>query len=201
MGIYGSGGNSAEELRKEQQQREIKILSAQQEVGQAFQGFNPAFFEQRRKAFLGQALPQLGEEFNQAQRGLATMLANRGLLKSGAAGQLQGSLEAERGKQKMGLVGRATDESNRLRAAVSDQQSQLMSQAIAGLDPSLARSSALQSASNVMATSPVSQVSNMFGDWANVYLANQQLQGQRQANNMTRQLVSNSKRNVVNTQR
>jgi len=197
--MYGGGSSTTDELRQEQQAREQRIKSAQQEIQHGFAGFNPAFYEGRRQAFLGQALPQLGEQYNQARRNLATMLANRGLLQSGAAGQLQGSLQQELGKQKQLVAGQATDEANRLRAAVSDQQSQLLSQAISGLDPSLARSQALSSAGNIMAQSPAAQVGNMFGDWANIYLANRTLRERGRANDLTSQIVNSSNKQAFRT--
>ena len=168
MGMYG-GGDTSGDLRAEQQAREQQILASQQGIDRVFQGFNPSFYQDREKAYLDYALPQLSQQFQNTQQNLVFDLANRGLLKSGAAANLAGSLNQELAKKQRQVGDQAVNESNALRQNIEQQRAQLYAQAQGGLAPSLSYSQALQAAGSFKTPSPFEPIGGLFDNWANIY--------------------------------
>lgn len=136
-------------------------------------GFNDDFYNQRKQAQLDVQLPQMGQQFQQTQKGLAYQLANKGLLRSSTATNLGQSLKNEFGFQKQNLDQAAQQSSNQLRSSVEGQRQQIVGQLEASADPAAALSLATGAATSLNAPSTFAPLANLFSNWQNLYLANQ----------------------------
>lgn len=136
-------------------------------------GFDDNFYNQRRDAYVGYALPQLASQYNQTQRDATFNLANKGLLQSDAGTQLRNSLEKERQLQTQGVADTAQGQVNDLRTNVENQRGALVNQLNASGDPVNATQSALSTAANFQSPSAYQPLGNLFTNWANMYLAKQ----------------------------
>ena len=166
--MYG-GSDTGSALREEQNKRDARIRAAQAGIEQQFQGFDQDFYKSRQNAYLGFALPQLAEQYQEAQRDLTYSLAGKGLLRSGAAGTLSASLSKELGKKKQLVSDTAINESNTLRMDVQNEQNRLLAQAMNALDPGATVISARKSASQFTEPSTIAPIGKMFQDWTNTY--------------------------------
>ena len=168
--MYGSSDTGAA-LRKEQEKREGDVRGAQSAIEMQFSGFGPDFYKAREKAYLGFALPQLAEQYQEAQKDLTYSLAAKGLLRSGAAGTLATSLQKELHKKKQGVADAAIGQSQELRGQVEEEQSRLLSQAMQALDPGATVVSARKAATQFTEPSNFVPVGRMFSDWTSSYVA------------------------------
>jgi len=135
-------------------------------------GFTDAFYQQRAQAQEDVQLPQLGQQFQQQQKGLAYNLADRGLLRSSAATDLNQSLKDEYGRQSQDVVQNAQAGANALRQNVEQQRQSLVSQLEQSSDPAATTQLALGAAASLTAPSTFAPLGNAFQNWSNIYLAN-----------------------------
>jgi hypothetical protein len=170
--MYG-GSDASNELRAQQQAREQQVRGLQKGIEQQYSGYDPTFYGQREKAYMNYAMPLLNEQHGQAQNNLAYEMARRGLLKSSAGAELQGSLATEFGRQRMGAVDASRSQANDLRKSVEQSRSSMMSQAQSTLDPSLAWSQAVQAAQQFQTPSTFAPIGQAFQDWTKIALAKQ----------------------------
>jgi len=180
--MYGGDSYDSSELTKSQLAREKDILGAQTEIDKIFSSFTPEFYEKRQKAYMDYTMPQLAEQYQEAQKNLTYSLANRGLLRSSSAGQLATGLQKELSKQEQGLVDTSFQQRQQLQGEIADQQSRLMAQAMNSMDPSSAAVGAMRTAAQYQEPSTVAPLGNLFADWANIYSTNQMANAYNQYN-------------------
>lgn len=136
-------------------------------------GFGKDFYDKRTQDYLNFAMPQLQEQASQAEKNLTFKLANQGLTESGAADTLNLSLLNEINRQASGVASTGVQQAQDLQKQIEQQRSNLISQLEASADPGSATSQALSTAAQFSAPSVFQPVGNMFGNWANTYLASQ----------------------------
>lgn len=173
-GCCGSGGSdSAEEARKLEDERQARIAQGMTNINEAFKGFNPEFYQQRANAYTNFAMPQLGEQAQQTQQQLIYGLGNRGLLGSGVAADRNAAFQRELQRQKQGIVDAGQGQANELQREIESNKSQLVNQLQISSDPNAAAQGALGSAQAFSAPSTYAPISNLFQNFANMYLASQ----------------------------
>ena len=142
------------------------------QVGQAFSGYTPAWYQDVADTYTKDAMPQLQEQYGSTRDQLGFKLANQGLDKSGAGQKLGTSLANELSKQKQNVVDQSQGAANSLQQQVENYRQQMVGQVEQAVDPAATAQSMLGSAANFQA--PAMSTANMFGDWSNMYLlANQ----------------------------
>lgn len=169
----GGGGDAAASARASEEERQRQIDSAVGNINTAFAGFDPAFYNNRAKAYQDFALPQLGEQYQDTARNLSYRLANQHMLDSSGARFLTNTLDRETAKQRQGIVDESLRQGQQLRKDIAQEKTGLINQAQVAADPALAQQAALASASSFTQPSAFAPVSNFLQGWANTYLANQ----------------------------
>jgi len=137
-----------------------------------YEGFTPAFFGERQRAYEQYQLPFATREFQNAQNQLAYKLGNQGLLNSSVARGLGGSLQQELAKQRGAIATGGLSLVQDLQKQLGQERATVTQQLVSSANPQLASAQALEAASRASAPSPVAPVSNLFGNWMNMYLAN-----------------------------
>lgn len=165
-----SSDNSSAGIREEQQRQETAIKDAQKGIDLQFSKFTPDFYKSRENAYLNFALPQVAEQYQEAQKNLTYGLASKGLLKSGAAGTMAASLQKELGKQKQQVADTALNQANALRSDVESEQNRLLSQAVSALSPGATVVAARKSASQFEEPNTLAPVGSLFRNWTNQYV-------------------------------
>jgi len=179
--MYSGGSDSGKQLRAEQLARENQMRETTNQINQVFGGYGPGFYKAREQAYLNFALPELSRQYQETRKNLVFNLANRGLLQSNVGGTLASSLDYETNRQKQAVADTAIAESNKLREQMEQARSSSISLALAGLEPSQAYSSALETASRASSPSPFVPVGQFFNDWSRNYLASKQNEAYQQA--------------------
>lgn len=146
--MCGGGGkdNSAEQAAQRERERRARISQGTASIDQALAPFNDEFFGTQQQAFLDNALPQLDDQFKQAQKDLIFALSRGGLLQSSTAAQRQRALNEERARFERQLNDQAVAFANQGRSNLETTRSNLISQLNATEDPALAASSAAREA-------------------------------------------------------
>jgi len=209
-----SGGSNNQQIAFQQQQaaearqkenlRQARLNQGKTAIDQIFgnENFGDPFYEKYRKAELDYTLPQLTQQYGEAKRTSEADLARAGLLRSGAAGWVQGKLAEQQGVNEAGLRSKADTDTAELRKSIAAQQQQAYNQLYATEDPTVAANTAATSAANAQMQTPnVGALGEMFkpiaiglgnaiapayGEWE----ANRQLQaatGRGQGNLRTQQ--------------
>lgn len=173
MGCMGGGGDPAAEARKQEIVRKQNIQQGLSRIDQVFSQFNPSFYSKRADAYTRFALPQLAKQLGQTQRQTFFSLADRGLQKSSAANRLNSELNEEADTQRRGIVDAGIAQSQDLQKQVESSRSNLIGQLQASADPVSAAQQALSAASTFTAPSTFAPIGNLFGNFANLYAANQ----------------------------
>jgi hypothetical protein len=136
-------------------------------------GFGPDFYNKRTQDYINYALPQEQEQAKSAQDQLTFKLANQGLTGSTAGDTLNLSLLNEINRQATGVASTGVQQAQDLQRQIEQQRSNLVSQLEASADPASASQQALATAASYSAPSVFQPIGNLFGNWANTYLASQ----------------------------
>lgn len=124
-----------EQAKKAEDERKATVAGNRVSVDNAFKNFDNNYYDNISKTVLGYYLPQLEEQFSNADKQLTFKLARQGLLKSDTAGDaradLQGKFDVERG----GITNRAADAARAARENVSRSKATLSNLAETASDP------------------------------------------------------------------
>jgi len=116
--------------------------------------FGDDFYDKYRTAELDYTMPQLTEQFTEAKRGAENDLARAGLLRSGAAGWVQGKLTNQMGVNEAGIRAKADTDTSELRKSIAAQQQQAYNQLYQTEDPTVAANTASSSVANAQLAQP-----------------------------------------------
>lgn len=171
----------AKEAARAEAERQERIKSGLADVNTAFAGFAPSFYDERAKAYIDYALPQLATHYQGTRNKLLQNLASRGLLKS-SAGQKQLSAfesRAQGAKQAIAETGRA--QASELQRAVEDKRNLIIGQLYQSADPANARQAAITTAASFRQPSVFAPIANTFADLINSYYTNQFLDASKRS--------------------
>src|SRR5271157_2565954 len=170
----GCGSSNAGSLMRQQQQQQMQLQN--QAVGQinnAFSGFTPQFYQGIQNAATNYWTPQLYQQYLQNSQGLGYNLANRGLLNSTAAQQGQQQLSGAMNQASNQIGNQAVQASQNLQNQVGQEQANLIGQAESATNPLAKSQGATGAASQFLGPSSFAPLGNMFGQFGNLWLANQ----------------------------
>jgi len=124
---------AATERAERKRQRAIKL--GQRRIEESFEQFNPAFFDTFRQANVNNFVPQLDDQFAQAQDQLTAALAGRGLLDSSVGASRLSDLTGRFNDERTAIDNRALDASQNFRSQIERQKTDLFSLNQASADP------------------------------------------------------------------
>ena len=165
--LFGkSSSREADMARADEQARQAQIRDGTQRVGAIFDDqFDDNFFEQRKKAFLDFATPQLEDQYGDAQKQLTYALARGGNLNSSVRGEKSAELQKQFDLNKQQIADKALTTSTDSRNAVEDARSNLIATLSATGDAQGAANSAITRASVLSQPGSFSPLSGLFNDF------------------------------------
>lgn len=172
MGL-GGGSNAADAQAAQQAAQLAGVKKGVAGIDTAFAGFNPQFYNQRAQDYTAYALPQLNQQYRQTGQQLDYSLADKGLSNSSAGSTARGALDQNYALKKQGVVDTATQQSQQLQQQVQGQKNALIGEVQSASDPAGVASQAIGTAAGFQAPNTFAPLGQMFGDFSNVYLANQ----------------------------
>jgi hypothetical protein len=155
----------AQEARDKENLRQARLNQGKTAIDNIFgnDNFGDPFYDKYKKAELDYTLPQLQTQYSDAKRTSEADLARAGLLRSGAAGWVQGKLTNQQGVNEAGLRAKADTDTAELRKSIAAQQQQAYNQLYATEDPTVAANTAASSAANAQLQQPnLTALGDMF---------------------------------------
>ena len=168
MGADNSAANLAAQQKAE---RELALTKGKAAIDQQFARFTPEFYNQRKQDYLSYALPQIAKQERAQQNALGYSLARRGVSQSSQAMNASRELADVSNQNRRQAVDQGQSLASALEQNVAAQRNNLYGTLAATLDPSMAATSALNTAQSLQAPSAFVPIGNMFSDWSQNYLA------------------------------
>jgi hypothetical protein len=169
----GCGSSSAgNQLAQQQAQQQQFTNQAVGNINQAFSGFTPQFYNQQANNYMQWALPQVNNQFQQTSQQLGAKLANQGITNSSGAQNSWNQLNNTNQLAQQGVASTAQNQANQLRQQVAGEQANLIGQAQTANNPAAIGQQATAAAASYGAPSAFQPLGNLFGNFANLYLAN-----------------------------
>jgi hypothetical protein len=142
--MYGGGGDggAAEAARKAEQERQARIKQGMSNIDTAFKPFDDSYFSGKSKAYSGYYLPQLQQQFDEANAALRLQLSASGLGGSSAGSYGASKLAKEYADRQADIAAKAGDYSGSARQSIQDMRNQLVSQLNATSDAGAAAQAA-----------------------------------------------------------
>jgi len=136
----GGGSNDAKKIQRRneelEEERQARIREGQAIINENFARFDQPFFDSFKSSFLDFFNPQLDDQANAARgRGLAA-LVDRGISESTEGIRAQTDIQKRDALERTNLANRAIDESNKLRAGVEREKTNLFALNETAADPS-----------------------------------------------------------------
>ena len=168
---FGIGGSSnyGDTAANTEKARQEAIAAGMGKINNAFAGFTPQFYQQRAQAYDQYALPQLADQYRQAQSQVGFGLANKGLVKSSAAQKQWSDLFRTNATAKQGIVDAGTAQAQDLQKQVASQQQGLINQLYQTADPGTAGQAATQTAAQLQQPGTFAPIANQFSNLINQY--------------------------------
>lgn len=166
--------NSTSALNQQQKLQEKNTNASVNSINSAFSGFTPQFFQGVNQSYQNYAIPQLAQQRQQTQDQLGFKLANQGLTGDNSVAQgLYNKLGQANtnATQQIGQQGLA--QAQGLQQQVAQEKSNLIGQAQTATNPQSFSQQAIAQAGAFGAPSQFAPVGQLFGQFANQYLANQ----------------------------
>jgi len=165
--------NAGDQMRQQQIQQQKLTDQSVGKINQAFSGFTPQFFQGIQNDYQNYALPQLQNQYQQTQNRLGFKLANQGLLGSSVGQDLYNKLGQAQTQSQQQIASQGLQQSQDMQRQVAQQKAQLIGQAQQATDPLSVGQQAIAIASGFSAPSSFQPIGQAFGNFADLYLANQ----------------------------
>lgn len=130
-------------------------------------GFNDAFFDKRKQAYIDYADPQLEQQYGDAQKELTYALARAGLLDSSVRAEKTGELQRQYDLNKQQIADQGLSYSTDARNNVEKARGDLVATLNATGDAEGAANSALARSSALSAPQAFSPLTQLFADFTN----------------------------------
>jgi len=165
----GGSDKEAKRARKAEEARQARIKLGIQQIKDIFEGangFDNAFFEKRRKAYLDYAMPQLEDQYADQNKNLIFALARGGNLESSLSAERKAKLLAERDRNIIDVGGQAQNFVNATRQDIENSRNDLVNQLTATGDNELAAANAMRASGNLRIMPGFSPIGQLFNDAA-----------------------------------
>lgn len=143
--MYGGGGGSsaaADTARQQEQERQARIQKGMASINSAFSPFNDEYYAGKSQAYSNYYLPQLQQQFDDANSALRLQLSASGLGDSSAGAFGTSRLAKEYADRQADVAAKAGDYAGAARQSVQDLRNQLVSQLNATSDAGAAAQAA-----------------------------------------------------------
>lgn len=142
--MYGGGGDNgaAEDARRQEEARQARIRQGMSSIDSAFMPFNDDYFGGKSKAYSDYYLPQLQQQFDDANAALRLQLSASGLGNSSAGAYGTAKLAKEFADRQADIAAKGGDYAGQARQQVQDMRNQLTSQLNATSDAGAAAQAA-----------------------------------------------------------
>jgi len=146
----------AQEAKDKENKRQARLDQGKGVIDTMFgnDNFGDDFYNKYQKAELDYTMPQLNEQYTEAKRTAENDLSRAGLLRSGAAGWVQGKLTNQMGVNEAGVRAKADTDTAELRKSIAAQQQQAYNQLYSTEDPTVAANTAANSVANAQLSQP-----------------------------------------------
>jgi hypothetical protein len=158
----GGDGGAAARARAEEEARQERVRKGTASIDRAFSGFDNSFYQNRQKAYLDYATPQLADQYRQAQDALAFNLARKGLTGSSEMGKGVADLTRQHKIARSSLESNALNMANEARKNVESNRSDLLGQLTMNANADLAASQSLARADVLSSTPGFSPIGKLF---------------------------------------
>lgn len=163
--------NSAAIARQQAEEREAAINQGKQSIDSAFGVFDPQYFQKYQQSYVDNYNPQVDKQFTEAKQGVKYNLARKGTTDSTIGQKTFGDLVSGYNDARRDVASNAADATNKLRADVEGQKSQLYAQNSASADPSLSAIQAVSSAGSLATPASYSPLGDLFAGLVNTSAA------------------------------
>jgi hypothetical protein len=181
-----SGGGSdayAAEMRNNEMQRQWKIRQGMDSINKNFSQFDNKFFDGRQRAYMQYAMPQLEQQYGDAQRGLVYALARQGIGASSEGNRRNGQLSQDYGLQRQNVVDKSMESANETRRSIEDARSGLIQDLHNTADPAAAAKGSVARAAYLNQPAAPSPLGQLFVNTLNGLNTYQQVKGDTDAYN------------------
>ena len=159
---------------KAAQGQQLFTQAAQQQqltdINNQFAGYTPDFYKNAQQQYVQAQLPQLNQQYQQAQDQTKFGLANRGLQQSSAGEHLGDQLSGQFAVAQQGVADAGQQYSNQLQTQIENYRAQLQNQVMQGGNPGSTNMGTISSAANISMPSITGAATNAAGNFANQYL-------------------------------
>ena len=159
-GSRGDGG--AAERRRAEEERQARIRAGDAKITDQFKGFDDAFYDNRRNAYLDFAKPTVTDQYQDAFKQLTLALADSNLLNSSAGARRRADLLKKKGEYERQIGSKANEYANTARSQVESAKSDLRSQNMNIANPTLVAENAAQRARSLNEVPVFDPLVNLF---------------------------------------
>lgn len=159
--------NSAEIARQQEEERQAKINAGKTKIDEAFNVFDPAYYDKFQKAYTDNYNPQVDKQFTDARQGVRYNLARKGTLDATAGQKAFGDLVDSYDEKRRQVASNALEATNKIRTAVEQNKSDLYNQNTASADPNLSAISAVGRAGSLSSPQAYSPLGDLFSGLVN----------------------------------
>ena len=143
--MYGGGGGGdggAAEARRQEEERQARIRQGMSNIDSSFSPFNDQYYAGKSKAYSDYYLPQLKQQFDEANAALRLQLSASGLGGSSAGAYGSAKLAKEYADRQADIASKAGDYSGKASQQVQDMRNARVSQLNATSDAGAAAQAA-----------------------------------------------------------
>ncbi len=159
--------NSAQIARDQATEREGKITAGKSSIDQAFNVFDPKFYDRYTKAYTDNYNPEVDRQFGAAKQDLSYDTARRGTTDSTGGQKQFADLTRTYTDARSQIGSQAVDATNKLKSSVDAEKGDLYAQNSASADPSLSALQATTRAGALTTPGAYSPLGPIFASAAN----------------------------------
>lgn len=165
---FGGGNSEARQARADEQARQERIRQGTEKINTTFDSqFTPDYFSGLRQKYLDYSLPQLQNQYSDANNELKFAMARGGITDSSISAQKQSKLDQLNALRAREIADQAQGFSTKAQTGVEDARSNLITTLNATGDAEQAASSAINRASALSQPQQYSPLSSLFTDFTN----------------------------------
>ena len=146
----------AQQAAQKEAERQARLTAGTQQINDIFSNahFNKGFYDKYTNAITGYQMPQLQDQYTQAQNKLTYDLARAGTLNSTSAGYAQGLLAKQNLNEQASITAAADQQTAALRNQILSEKQTAINQLYSTEDPSIAANTASSMVAQNQITQP-----------------------------------------------
>lgn len=169
MAKKGASNKAANQAAADEQARQARIRQGTVDINKTFTQFDEPFFTKQRDNYLGFALPQLDDQYGEAQKQLTFALARDGNTYSSAAAEQRAKLQKTYDQNKLTIADQGQNYANQARSNVEDARGNLIASLNATGDATQAANSAVARSAALAQPQGYSALGDLFGSFGTAF--------------------------------